>query len=37
MRIIHYGLTLDLVKLDHGAKDFITYAQKNGEGLIFLE
>lgn len=29
----HFGLTLDLVKLDIHAKDFIDYAQKNGEGF----
>jgi FkbM family methyltransferase len=29
----HFGLTLDLIKLDHRAKEFIEYAQKNGEGF----
>lgn len=29
----HFGLTLDLVKLDYRAKEFIEYAQKNGEGF----
>jgi FkbM family methyltransferase len=29
----HFGLTLDLVKLDFRAKEFIDYAQKNGEGF----
>jgi hypothetical protein len=28
-----YGLILDLVKLDHRVEDFITYAQKNGQGF----
>jgi FkbM family methyltransferase len=29
----HFGITLDLIKLDYRAKDFIIYAQKNGEGF----
>lgn len=29
----NFGLTLDLVKLNHRAKDFIKFAQKNGEGF----
>ena len=29
----HFGITLDLIKLDYRAKDFIMYAQKNGEGF----
>ncbi len=29
----HFGITSDLIKLDYRAKDFIMYAQKNGEGF----
>jgi FkbM family methyltransferase len=29
----HFGIILDLIKLDERAKQFIEYAQKNGEGF----